>query len=341
MTRVRVAATACAGAAVVVMAVLSCGPGTTTTELVVDSGQHPQLMQALKKDFEVRNPTITLSVKDGDSRELAGKLALPGGASTADVFISENSPELMFLSEKHVLATLSAATLSAVPAQFSSPNHDWVGMAGRVSALVYNTAQTKPADLPSSILDLADVRWQGKVAISAEDSDFAPIVAAVLATYGQPATASWLAGLKRNAVEKHDIEAIVSDVDDGQVPVGVVNSYYWYRLQLEKGPGNLHSALFYFPNRNPGSVENIAGAAVLSGSSHKTEAEQFVAYLAGAEGQQVIAQGDDFEYPLRPGVSANPALPPLSRINPAVIDIARLGDDEAAVKALQDSGLVG
>ena len=133
----------------------------------------------------------------------------------------------------------------------------------------------------------------------------------MIASHGEKAAAAWLAGLRRNARVYQDEEAVVAAVDRGDVATGIINQYYWYRLRLEQGAARTHSKLYYFGGNDAGSVVNIAGAGVLASSHHRAEAERFVEFMASAAGQKVMAAGDDFEYPVRPGVAPNSALPPL------------------------------
>ena len=160
----------------------------------------------------------------------------------------------------------------------------------------------------------------------------------MIATYGK-AEASWLAGLKRNAQTYQDEESVVAAVNRGDVACGVVNQYYWYRLQLELGPGAMHSRLYYFPGHDPGSITNISGAAMLASSTHRREAEGFIAFLVSATGQRIIAASDDFEYPARPGIAASSALPPLTAIAHATLGVAALGNDQEAAQLVQQAGL--
>src|SRR5207253_645626 len=108
---------------------------------------------------------------------------------------------------------------------------------------VYNPALVPRSQLPHSILDLTQPRWKGKVALAPTDSDFPPVVGAVIARDGEDAAAEWLRGLKRNAETYQDEEAVVAAVNRGDVASGVINHYYWYRLRLEVGTNGLHSAL--------------------------------------------------------------------------------------------------
>ncbi len=314
-----------------------CGSGSPT--LVLYNGEHPQLTTALISAFK-EETGISVSVRTNDGIVLAAQLLQEGRASLADIYLTENSPELTLLQQKGLLTRLPAAVLSQVPSQDSSPSGEWVGVAARVSALAYNPSQVSASQLPGSLLDFASPEWKGRIAIAPSDSDFVPLVSAVVASHGVSSARTWLAGLKRNATTYQDIEAVVSAVNQGTEAVGIINSYYWFRLQLEVGAGAIHSQLYYFPAGDVGGLENIAGAAVLATSRNQQAAEKFVAFLVSRRGQQIIAAGDDFEYPIRPGVGPNPALPPLAEVHPDALSLVSLGNDLQAAQLIQQAGLV-
>jgi iron(III) transport system substrate-binding protein len=320
-------------AAVAVLA--GCGGGGGGS-LVVYSGQHQELTRALVAAFE-KETGIKVSVRSGESLVIATQILQEGKGSPADVFLSENSPELVTLQERGLLAKLDDTVIEAVPRAFSSPGGEWVGMALRVGALVYNPKLVPRSELPRSILDLTEYRWQGKLALAPTDSDFPPIVAAVLARHGEQLTATWLAGLKQNAETYQDEEAVAVAVNRGDAAVGLINHYYWYRLQLEVGKAGMHSALHFFPSADVGSVVNVSGAGVLARGKHHDEAERFVAFLVGENGQRIV--GKDYEYPARPGVAANPRLPPYATVPHAPVDLAALGNGREAAQLIREAGL--
>jgi iron(III) transport system substrate-binding protein len=327
-----------AGALVAASLLASCSGGGGADTITVYNGQHPQLTQALVAAFE-KQTGIQVRVRTDDGIVLADQILQEGSSSPADVYLTENSPELVMLTERHLLAKLPPSITDQIPSRFDSPTGNWVGMALRVCSLVYNPSLISASQLPRTFLDLAQPQWKGKLAISPTDSDFVPQVGAVIATYGRQATVRWLAGLKANAALYQGEEATVAAVDRGQVAVGVINQYYWYRLRLELGAGNIHSKLYFFPNRDVGGIENVGGAAVLASSHKLVSAERFVSFLVSAKAQRILAQGDDFEYPARPGIAPNPALPLLSQINPAILSVVRLGNDLTAASLIQQAGL--
>jgi iron(III) transport system substrate-binding protein len=320
------------------VALAGCG-GSGRGSIVLYNGQHAELTRELVDAFE-KQSGISVRIRTSDSVVLANQILQEGHDSPADVYISENSPELMTLEQHGLLAKLSPSILSRVPARDSSPNGDWVGMALRVSSLAYDPAALAPRQFPKSILALALPRWKGKIAVAPTDSDFPPLVGAVVAAYGEKKASTWLAGLKRNARTYQDEEAVAAAVDRGDVASGLVNQYYWYRLRLELGAKAVRSRLYYFPSSDVGSITNVSGAAVLESSGRRKEAETFVGFLVSLPGQRLIARGDDFEYPARPGVRPNRALPPLSSIAHAAPSVVAVGANEHAATLIRRAGLL-
>ncbi|HEY1777860.1 MAG TPA: extracellular solute-binding protein [Solirubrobacteraceae bacterium] len=330
------AATVCAGLAATAA---GCGGGGAQgASLILYNGQHSQLTTELVSAFE-KQTGISVRVRLGDSIVLADQILQEGSNSPADIFLSENSPELMTLQQRGLLAAEPAATLSQVPSSEDSPNGDWVGVALRVGALVFDPALVSRAQLPHSILDLAQPRWKGKISVAPTDADFPPLAGSVLYRYGSAKTLAWLQGLRRNAVTYVDEESVAAAVNRGNVAVGLINQYYWYRLRYEFGKKATHSALYYFPSADAGSVTNISGAGVLKSSKHKTDAERFVAFLVSRRGQEIIARSDDFEYPVRRAVTPNSALPPIASISHAVLTPSELGNDQQVATLIQKAGL--
>ena len=315
----------------------ACGDGGART-ITLYNGQHLQLTHALITAFE-KQTGIHVKLRSDDPIVLANLILVEGSHSPADVYLTENSPELVLLTERGLLTKLSASTLDEVPSTQNSPTGNWVGVSLRVGGLAYNPSQIAASQLPPSLLDLGKPEWKGKVAISPTDSDFVPLVGGVMATYGRAAAKRWLEGLRDNSALYQDAEAVVVAVNRGRAAVGIVNAYYWYRLRLELGEDGMHSKLYFFPHEDVGGLENIAGAGVLASSDHKTDAEKFVAFLVSAKAQRILAAGNTYEYPTRPGIAPSPALPPLSSLKPSVINVIKLGNDRAAALLLQEVGL--
>jgi iron(III) transport system substrate-binding protein len=315
-------------------------PGALAASLTLYSAQHEQTVDLLTKAF-TKETGIEVKVRSGEAPELASQIVKEGASSPADVFITENSPELELLSEKALLAKVAPATLASVPAQDSSPAGDWVGVLARENVLAFNKGMIQENSLPASLLDLAKPEWKGKIAIAPTDADFLPLVGAVIALKGHPAALEWLKGLHDNATLFDDDEGVVAAVDRGAVATGIINSYYWARLRMEKGADKMQSAIHHFAGGDVGGLMNVSGAAVLKSSRNQAAAQKFLAFLVSKPAQDMISKLDiTFEYPLAAGVAANPILKPMGELQPPSLTIKQIGDDREAAQLLREAGLI-
>jgi len=322
------------------MTTLMAAPTRAAETITLYSAQHQQTVDQLT-DMFTRQTGITVRVRSGEAPEIANQIAQEGNRSPADVYFTENSPELTLLGEKGLLAPVAPTTLAAVPAKYSSARGHWVGVFARENVLAYNPALIHENALPHSLMDLAKPEWRGKIAIAPTDADFLPLVDAVAALHGQAAALAWLEGLRKNAQIFDDDEGVAAAVDRGAVATGIINSYYWARLYTEQGPAKTKSRIHHFANGDVGGLINVSGAAVLKSSRHQEAAQKFLAFLVNNDVQAKIAQGDvDFEYPLVPGVPANPLLKPFNALQPPPLSVTQLGDDQVAAQLLRKAGLL-
>ena len=168
--------------------------------------------------------------------------------------------------------------------------------------------------MPASLLDLAKPEWKGKIGFAPTDADFLPLVSAVIKVDGKAAALAWLQGLKANGLIYQDDESVVAAVARGDVAAGIINNYYWSRLETELGPQKIDSKIYHFKDGDVGGLINVSGAAVLKSSKNQEEAQKFLAFLVSDQAQKMLGKSDiDYEYPLRPGVAPNAKLTPFKR----------------------------
>jgi iron(III) transport system substrate-binding protein len=343
----RLARRGAAGVAALLAAGLlaACGAASGATSsagsITLYSGQHEQTTQSLVTAFE-QQTGVHVNVRYNDEDSFADEIVTEQAHPVADVFYTENSPALAYLQEKGLLASVAPATLAKTPAKYSSPQGDWVGVSARVSVLIYNPSMISAAQLPTSVLQLANPKYKGKLAFAAGETDFQPVVTSVARTYGDAAASSWLNGMKDNA-GSHDYpdnETVADEVNRGAVAFGVVNQYYWFRMKAELGASNVHSEIAYFAPHDPGYVVDVSGAGVLKSSKNQAGAQKFLAFLVSKQGQEIIAHSISYEYPLDDGVRTTAPETPFGQLQPNSISIADLGDGSTAIALLQKAGLL-
>jgi iron(III) transport system substrate-binding protein len=330
----------------------ACGGGAsaatddsvTSQSITLYNGQHEQTTDAVVAGFE-KATGITVNMRNDDEDTLADEIAGEGAHSPADVIYTENSQVLEFLQGKGLLAKVRASTLADTPAQYNSPQGDWVGVSARVSVIIYNPALISRSQLPASVLQLADPKYRGELAVAPQETDFQPIITAVERADGQAAALRWLDGIKANAGAHvyPDNETIADEVNRGAVAFGIVNQYYWYRMRAEIGAANTKAQITYFAPRDPGYVVDVSGAAVLKSSAHSAAAQEFLAYLVSPAAQQIIANPSksiSFEYPIASGVTTQAGETPFNQLQPYLITVADLGTGTAAIDLMRQAGLL-
>jgi iron(III) transport system substrate-binding protein len=319
----------------------SASAGSVKGTITLYSGQHEQTTQSLVDAFE-KQTGIKVNVRYNDEDSFADEIVAEKAHPVADVFYTENTPALQYLQDQGLLASVDSPTLARTASRYNSAAGDWVGVSARVSVLIYNPSLISKSQLPTSVTQLADPRYRGKLAFAAGETDFQPIVTSVDRAYGQAAATKWLDGIKANAGQHvyPDNETIADEVNRGAVAFGVVNQYYWYRLRAELGASNVHSKIAYFAPRDPGYVLDVSGAGILKSSKDQADAQKLLAFLVSKTGQEVIAHSISFEYPLDDGVQTAAPETPFSQLQPNPITIADLGDGSTAIALLRKAGML-
>ncbi|GAB3256295.1 iron ABC transporter substrate-binding protein [Nocardioides dilutus] len=316
----------------------ACGGEDDGPFITVYNAQHEELLNEVAPLFE-KKTGIDVKLRSGKDLELANQLVQEGDASPADVFLTENSPAMTLVDNAGLFAPVDEETLALIPPQYVPSDKSWLGFIARSTVLVYNTDAVSEQELPTSLMDLAEPEWAGRVAFSPTGADFQAIVSAVVATQGEDAARAWIQSLADNGTVLENNLVVMKAVNDGEADAGIIYHYYWYRDQAESGENSDSSALHFFGNQDPGAFVSVSGAGVLASSDKQDDAQEFVRFLAGEEGQQAIADSYALEYPLNPAVSLAPPVKPFSELQPPVIDVSTL-NSEVVVEMMQDVGLL-
>lgn len=312
--------------------------GLDEKALVIYSGRQEALVDPLIEQF-TRDTGIKVSVRYGNTAQLAAQLLEEGDRTPADVYFSQDGGALGALGKAGRLERLPDPVLNAVPAAYRAPDGTWVGTSGRSRVIVYDPRQVAEADVPNSVFDLTDPKWRGKVGIAPSNASFESFVTAIRVLRGDDAARKWLADMKANGVQTFDNNILILNaVKDGTIPLGLINHYYWYEQVAESGMDKMPARLKFLPAGDPGALVNVAGVAVLRGSDHADQARRFAEYLVKPDAQRYFAEKTK-EYPLVAGVPAIADLPPLDSLQAPEIDLSDLDTLEQTLTMIQDAGL--
>ncbi|CAN5336141.1 iron ABC transporter substrate-binding protein [soil metagenome] len=312
-----------------VLALAFAGAGAARAQdgITVYNAQHASLTQAWADGF-TKETGIKVTIRKGSDTELANQIVQEGAASPADVFVTENSPAMVLVERAGLFATLRKDVLDHVPAQFRPTSGRWTGVAARSTVFAYDKRKLKEADLPKSMLDLADAKWKGRWAASPSGADFQAIVGALLVLKGEPTTADWLKAMKANSTAYRGNSVAMKAVNAGEVEGAVIYHYYFFGDQAKTAENSANVGLHYFRHQDPGAFLSTSGAGVLASSKHAKEAEAFVKWMSGKHGQAVLREGDSFEYAIGNGEASNPRLEPIARLEAPKVEPSQLDSKE-------------
>lgn len=306
--------------------------------IVVYNAQHESLTKSWVEGF-TRQTGIKVTVRNGDDTEMGNQIVQEGSASPADVFLTENSPAMVLVDNAGLLAPLAPATLEQVGSAYRPAQGKWLGIAARSTVFVFNPSKLPAAEVPASLLDLAAPAWKGRWAASPAGADFQAIVAAVLELKGEAATLDWLKGMKANAAIYRGNSAVLKAVNAGQVDSGVIYHYYSFVDQAKTGENSKDTTLHYFKHQDPGAFVSISGGGVLASSKHPEQAQAFLKWITGKDGQAVLKEGNSFEYAVGQNAPSNLKLVPLTQLDAPKVDASRL-DSKKAVALMTQAGLL-
>lgn len=305
--------------------------------LTVYSGRSESLIAPILQQF-TDETGVQVQVRYGNTAEMAAVILEEGDNSPADVYIAQDAGALGALAQEGRLMPLPSDILARVPAEFRSDDGLWVGLSGRARVLVYNTELLTEADLPASILDLANPEWAGRVGWAPTNASFQAHVTAMRLLLGDDAVRSWLESMVANGAIPYDGNtAVVQAVIDGEVQVGLVNHYYLYGF-LADNP-DVPAVNYYFPGGDPGALVNVAGAGIVSTSDHPGLAQRLILYLLGNHAQEYFAT-ETYEYPLVAGIEPSVELRPLAEIEVPAIDLSDLSDLQSTLELLSETGAI-
>ena len=317
---------------------LEAGKSLDASKLTIYSAQHKNLTEAWAKEFQDETG-IKVQIRFGNDSSMGAQIVQEGDKSPADVFLTENSPAMTTVQNADMLAAVDPATIAQVAGAYVPSSHQWIGIAARSTVLVYNPSKIHEDQLPASLMDLADPRYAGRWGAAAGGADFQAIVSAILELKGEPATKDWLAGLKSGAKIYQNNIATMKAVNSGQVPMGVIYHYYWYRDQALQKASSGNTKLHYFKHQDPGAFVSISGGAVLKTSKHAADAQKFLAFVTGKKGQEMLSSTDTMEYAVATGVASDPALPPLDTLEAPKVDPFTLNGPKV-IELMTQAGLL-
>lgn len=271
---------------------------------------------------------------------LIQRLLAEGENTDADMLLTVDAGNLWYAAEQGVLRPIDSQVLEQnVPDHLQDPQNRWFALSVRARTIVYSTERVDPESL-ADYADLAGDEWQDRLCLRTSKKVYnQSLVAMLIARHGEERTEEIVRGWVDNLateVFSNDtklMEAIVA----GQCDVGVVNSYYFGRLQKEGG-ADLPMAL-HWPSAETGGVHiNVSGGGVTKHAPRPEAAVALLEWLSSPAAQEMFA-GLNLEFPANPDVAADPLVAAWGEFEASDMPVAQAGElQTAAVKLMDRAG---
>ncbi|MGD2119993.1 MAG: Fe(3+) ABC transporter substrate-binding protein [Chromatiales bacterium] len=304
-------------------------------EVVVYSARKEHLIKPLFDRYQAKTGVEVRYITD-KAGPLLQRLKAEGKRTPADMLITVDAGNLWHAANEGVLASVDSAALdTAVPAHLKDPQNHWFGLSVRARTIVYNTDKVTPAEL-SSYEDLADEKWRGRLCLRTSKKVYnQSLVAMLISHHGADQATRIVEGWVKNLAlppfsnDTKTMEAITA----GQCDVGIVNTYYFGRLQ-KKDP-NINLALFW-PNQSSTGVHvNVSGAGVTAHAPHREAAVKLLEWLASEEAQDMFAELN-MEYPVNAAVPMSDIVAKWGGFKPDQTNLSQAGKLQSEAVQLMD-----
>ncbi|MEX0852285.1 MAG: extracellular solute-binding protein, partial [Bauldia sp.] len=273
---------------------------------------------------------------------LPERVAAEGPNSPADVLMTVDIGNLIDLVDAGVTQPVrSQALAAAIPANMRDPGGNWFALSMRARVLY---ASKDRVDINAFTYEgLADPRWKGKVCIRSGQHPYnTALFAAYIAKHGAAAAETWLAAVKDNLGRKAGggDRDVARDILGGLCDIGLANSYYVGLMRSGAGGPDQEAwgaaIKVILPTFAGGGTHvNVSGAAVAKHAPNRDNAVRFLEFLVSDQGQELYAHAN-FEYPVKPGVMADPIIASFGALQPDPMPLAEIAAHRKTASQLVD-----
>ncbi|MHC4550623.1 MAG: extracellular solute-binding protein [Planctomycetota bacterium] len=218
----------------------------------------------------------------------------------ADVYWNNELATTIKLKESGVLQRYSVPAAESIPAPFKDPDGYWVGFAARGRVLIVNTDLVKPDEMPTSMWDLTEPRWSGKVCMARPQTGTTAAHAAALYVLDRKRADEYFDRLLPHVVWLTGNAHCMREVSAGRFAFGWTDTDDFNVARLQGRP-----VARVFPDAGPDDVGvmYIPNSLVLiKGCPHPEAGKRLIDWLLRPEIEAQLAAGRTAQIPVRPEV---------------------------------------
>ncbi|MEQ8786276.1 MAG: extracellular solute-binding protein [Pirellulaceae bacterium] len=288
-----------------------CWPAADS-EVVVYTAHDREFSKPILDEFASETDITVLPKFDVESTKTVGlvnELIQQRDRPRGDVFWNNEILHTLRLDKLGMLAAVEIPEADKFPAAYRSPSGTWYGFAARARVLIVNTTIVPPDERPTSIHDLVDPRWKGKVGIARPLFGTTATHAAVLfAAWGDEAAQEFFEQVRQNAQVVSGNKQVAQDVASGKLAWGVTDTD---DAIIERDRGM--PVEIVFPDQGEGEMGTLLipnTVCAIEGGPNPESAKKLVAYLVTAQIERRLAEGPSAQFPLHQDVAELPRVAP-------------------------------
>jgi iron(III) transport system substrate-binding protein len=314
---------------------------TIGAEVNVYSARKEALIKPVLERF-TEQTGIKVNLLTGKADTLITRIEKEGKYGKADLLLTTDVGRLVRAKQAGLTQPVSSDLIEqTVKANLRDSENHWIALTVRARPIMYNPKKVS-ADELSTMQDLTDVKWKGRICIRSSSNIYnQSMLAAMIEQDGLQATQKWASAFTKNFArppkggDRDQIKAVAA----GQCDIAIANTYYLAGMlvgtdkEAKKVASNV--AVFWPDQESKGTHINISGAAISKYAPNLKEAKSLLDFMLSQESQEWYASTNN-EYPVREGVAWSQVLLNFGQFKGQQIELSRVGELNAQAVMVMD-----
>ncbi len=287
--------------------------GESENEIVVYSSLDDPFSGPILEQFEQETEIKVLAKFDVESTKTVGfasQIIREKSRPRCDLFWNNEILHTLRLERLGLLEVYLSPSAKHFPESYVSSNKQWHGLAARARILIVNKNLIPAAeDRPSSIEDLVDPKWKGKVAIAKPLFGTTATHAAILFSHwGEEKAKSYYSAVQKNADVLSGNKQVALAVARGQYAFGITDTD---DAIIERDNGAPIEIVF--PDQDDDQLGTLFipnTLAIIKGSKNTENAKRLVDYLLESPVEIALCEGVSAQFPINPEIKIAPRVAP-------------------------------
>ena len=277
----------------------------SSDEVVVYSALDREYSEPVLEQFTQETGIRTLPKYDLESAKTVGltsAIIAEARRPRCDVFWNNEILNTLRLKQQGLLEVYHSPTASTYPEAFRDSDGQWHGFAARARILIVNRDVVPEDQRPTSILDLLDPKWKGRIGIAKPlFGTTATHAACLFAALGDDNAKDFFAQLKANGVKvMSGNKQVALAASTGEIAFGLTDT--------DDALGEIDKARpveIVYPDRGADELGTLFipnTLAIVKGCRHPESARKLVDFLLSPDVEKELALCPSGQIPLNPEV---------------------------------------